>query len=85
MSTHTKKSKKSGSCCTYTINQCDVNKANGNFILDKPGNYNLTSDIKGTLTITSDSVSLNLCNHTVDANNGSYAINVNVSLNNNNN
>jgi len=68
--------KKEGGCSSKAINQCHFNKYGGVYVIDKPGSYHLAKDVKGTLSIKSNNVCLNLCCHTIDANGAANAIRI---------
>jgi len=70
---HSDKKKEEG-CTSKAIKQCHFDKHEGIYVIDKPGNYHLTKDVKGTLSIQCDNVCLDLCCHTLDANGGANAI-----------
>ena len=68
------KKKVDNGCNSKPITQCLVNKANGNLAILKSGNYHLAEDIRGTISIKSCDVCLDLCCHTLDANGANNAI-----------
>ncbi len=62
-------------CCKVTsISQKDINNARGSLILKASGRYALADDIVGTLIVAADSVSIDLCSHTLNAGASASAI-----------
>lgn len=56
------------------INQKKIDKGGGTYVLSHSGDYCVTEDIIGTLVIGTDSVCLDLCCHTLNANGNANAI-----------
>jgi hypothetical protein len=63
-----------GGCTAKAINQCSLTRANGTYVITKPGNYTLSEDVRGTISIQTSNVCLDLCCHTIDANGAANAI-----------
>lgn len=57
-----------------SINQKKIDSAGGNLILTQAGDYCVTENIVGTLVIGTDSICLDLCCHTLNANGAPNAI-----------
>ena len=70
---HEKKEEEAG-CSSKPIKQCHFDKHGGTYVIDKSGNYHLTKDVKGTLSIQASNVCVNLCCHNIDANGAANAI-----------
>ena len=51
----------------HSITQKKVNEAGGTLVLNCPGDYCLTENITGSLLVHADSVCIDLCCHTLDA------------------
>jgi len=66
--------KHEGGCSSKGIDQCHFNKSQGTYVICKPGNYHLKKDVRGTISIQSSNVCLDLCCHTLDANGADNAI-----------
>lgn len=62
-------------CCEAAcITQKEINKAGGQLLLTKSGNYTLKEDVVGTLLVAADSVCIDLCCHTLNAGGTASAI-----------
>lgn len=70
---HSDKKKEEG-CTSKGIKQCYFDKNKGVYVINKAGNYHLTKDVKGTISIQAHNVCLDLCCHTLDANGADNAI-----------
>ena len=65
---------KEGGCSSKTIKQCHFDKNGGVYTINKSGNYNLSKDVQGTLSIQASNVCLDLCCHTLNASGSENAI-----------
>ena len=80
--------KKVEGCSSKAIKQCNFDKNGGVYEIQKSGNYHLSKDVKGTISIQVDNVCLDLCCHTINASGAPNAIVIepvkNVSISNGN-